>query len=120
VHALFLAAILLFTGFTRTLPTGDWSLTGSILTFAIPVGLFIIVATILYFQFTRPHAVPGHRDLVPAMAGGGAAALGRHAAGTPRHAAGSQPPAGGQPPASGPGQPPAGGQNPGDGTEGRE
>jgi len=54
----------------------DWSLAGSILTFAIPVGLFVAVAAILYFLYTRPHAVPGHRDLVPAG--------GRHAAGAPR------------------------------------
>jgi hypothetical protein len=101
VHALFLVAVLVLTG---TLPTGDWSLAGSILTFAFPVGLFIVVATVLYYQFTRPHTVPGHRELMPAaaMAGGG---TGRHVAGAPRHAAppaaGSQPPAGGAPPAGG-------------------
>jgi hypothetical protein len=53
-------------------PSGDWSLAGAIMTFAIPVGLFIIVATILYFQYTRPHVTPGHRALVPAAAGAGA------------------------------------------------
>ena len=53
-------------------PSGDWSLAGAIMTFAIPVGLFIIVATILYFQYTRPHVTPGHRALVPAGAGAGA------------------------------------------------
>jgi hypothetical protein len=55
-------------------PSGDWSLAGAIMTFAIPVGLFIIVATILYFQYTRPHVTPGHRALVPAAAGAGAGA----------------------------------------------
>ena len=50
-------------------PSGDWTLAASIMTFAIPVGLFVIVAAILYFQYTRPHAVPGHRDLVTAGAG---------------------------------------------------
>jgi hypothetical protein len=115
VHALFLVAILILTG---TLPSGDWSATGAILTFAIPAGLFIVVSTVLYFQYTRPHTVPGHRDLVPAMAGGGALGTGRHAAGAPRHAAG--PATGSQPPTGGPGQPPAGGQHPGDGSEGRE
>jgi hypothetical protein len=55
-------------------PSGDWSLAGAIMTFAIPVGLFVIVATILYFQYTRPHVTPGHRDLVPAAAGAGAVA----------------------------------------------
>jgi len=53
----------------------DWTLAASIMTFAIPVGLFVVVATWLYFLYTRPHAVPGHRELVPA---GG---TGRHAAG---------------------------------------
>jgi hypothetical protein len=57
----------------------DWSLAGSIMTFAIPVGLFVVVATILYFLYTRPHTVPGHRDLVPAG--------GRHTAGGPAAAA---------------------------------
>ena len=47
----------------------DWSLAGSILTFAIPVGLFVAVAAILYFLYTRPHAVPGHRTWCPRAAG---------------------------------------------------
>jgi len=84
----------------------DWSLAGSIMTFAIPVGLFVVVATILYFLYTRPHTVPGHRDLVPAG--------GRHTAGAPRHAAAPPPP---PPPAGGPpgGGGIAGGGMPGDG-----
>ena len=57
MHGLFLADL-----------GNDWSLAASIETFAIPLGLFVIVATILYFLYTRPHAVPGHRDLVPAGA----------------------------------------------------
>ncbi len=52
----------------------DWSLAGSIMTFAIPVGLFVIIAAILYFLYTRPHVTPGHRDLAPAGAGSVAAA----------------------------------------------
>jgi hypothetical protein len=55
-------------------PSGDWTLAGAIMTFAIPVGLFVIVASILYFQYTRPHVTPGHRALVPAAAGAGASA----------------------------------------------
>ncbi len=47
-------------------PTGDWTEAAAIMTFAIPVGIFVVVATWLYFLYTRPHAVPGHRDLVPA------------------------------------------------------
>jgi hypothetical protein len=46
------------------------------MTFAIPVGLFVIVATVLYFQYTRPHVTPGHRELAPAGAGAGAVAAG--------------------------------------------
>jgi hypothetical protein len=92
-----------------TLPTGDWSEAGAIMTFAIPVGLFVIMSTILYFQYTRPHTVPGHRDLTPALAGGGGA--GRYAAGAPEPAA--PPPAATEPPGNGgPGRP--------EGTEGGE
>lgn len=84
-------------------PTGDWTQAGAIMTFAIPVGIFIVVATWLYFIYTRPHAVPGHRELV-------AAGAGRHSVGTGgRHAA---PP----PPSSGPSVPPA--QPPGGGAPG--
>jgi hypothetical protein len=84
----------------------DWSLAGSIMTFAIPVGLFVVVATILYFLYTRPHPVPGHRDLVPAG--------GRHTAGAPRHTA-AQPPQAPPPPAA----PPAAGTPGGGGMPGR-
>ena len=61
----------------------DWTLAASIMTFAIPVALFIVVTAALYFLYTRPHAVPGHRDLGPAT---GAAGAGRHAVGVPRPA----------------------------------
>jgi len=84
----------------------DWSLAGSIKTFAIPVGLFVVVAAILYFLYTRPHTVPGHRELV--TAGGG------HAAGAPRAAA--APPSGG---AAGAGGTPGGEYRRHDGMEGR-
>ena len=59
----------------------DWSLAGSVETFAIPVGLFVVVAAWLFFIYTRPHTVPGHRDLVPAQASGTAAASGKEEAG---------------------------------------
>jgi hypothetical protein len=45
---------------------GGWSLGGSIMTFAIPVGLFLVVATALFFLYRRPPVAPGHRDLPPA------------------------------------------------------
>jgi hypothetical protein len=107
-------------------PTGDWTQAAAIMTFAIPVGIFVVVATWLYFQYTRPHAVPGHRDLVPATSGG-AIGSGRHAAGGPRPAA-QQPPAAPQPPSAQPpdggysqggGYPPGGGGAPGGGGYGR-
>ena len=44
-----------------------WSLGGSLLTFLFPMCLFIVVASILYVQCTRPHKVPGHHDLAPAQ-----------------------------------------------------
>ncbi|HCU95279.1 MAG TPA: hypothetical protein DHU96_22245 [Actinobacteria bacterium] len=72
MHGLFLADL-----------GNDWSLAASIETFAIPVGLFVIVATILYFLYTRPHAVPGHRDLVPAGAAAAKPAAGAAGAGGP-------------------------------------
>ena len=79
----------------------DWSLAGSIMTFAIPVGLFVVVAAILYFLYTRPHTVPGHRDLVTAG--------GRHAAGASRAAAAQPPPTAPPPTAPPSAAPPAGG-----------
>lgn len=39
-----------------------WSYGGSILTFAFPMILFIVVACALYVIYTRPQMVPGHRD----------------------------------------------------------
>jgi hypothetical protein len=105
-------------------PTGDWTQAAAIMTFAIPVGIFVVVATWLYFVYTRPHAVPGHRDLVPAT---GSTGSGRHAAGAPRPAAQqapapqpppAQPPGGGYPQGGG-GAPGAGGYGRHDGMEGR-
>ena len=95
----------------------DWTLAASIMTFAIPVALFIVVATVLYFLYTRPHAVPGHRDLVPATGTGS----GRHAAGAPRAAAAQPPPAEQPPPTRPPGggYPQGGGGAPGTGGYGR-
>jgi hypothetical protein len=41
----------------------DWSSAGALLTFYFPVGLFIVVAAILFLEFSRPHAVPGRKPL---------------------------------------------------------
>ncbi len=40
---------------------------GYILTFAAPIGLFVVVAAILYLLFSRPHRrIPARRALLPA------------------------------------------------------
>ena len=39
-----------------------WSFGGSILTFAFPMLLFIVVACALYVAYTKPELVPGHRN----------------------------------------------------------
>jgi hypothetical protein len=38
-----------------------WTFGGSILSFAFPMLLFIVVAGALYVMYTRPESVPGHR-----------------------------------------------------------
>jgi len=40
---------------------GAWSFGSSILTFAFPMILFIVVAVALYVLYTKPEVVPGHR-----------------------------------------------------------
>jgi hypothetical protein len=40
---------------------GAWTFGGSILTFAFPMILFIVVAVGLYVVYTKPEVVPGHR-----------------------------------------------------------
>ena len=43
-------------------PAGSaWSFGGSILTFAFPMILSIVVAAALYILYTKPEFVPGHR-----------------------------------------------------------
>jgi hypothetical protein len=44
----------------------NWSLSGSMLTFAFPMVLFILAALVLYRLLWWPHRIPGHSDLVPA------------------------------------------------------
>jgi hypothetical protein len=38
-----------------------WSFGGSILTFAFPMLLFVVVASWLYVVYTKPELAPGHR-----------------------------------------------------------
>ena len=44
---------------------------GAYMTFFLPVGVFCVVAAVLYVLFSKPRKVPGHRDLAPAQASGG-------------------------------------------------
>ncbi len=39
---------------------GAWTFGGSILTFAFPMILFVVVATALYVLYTKPEFIPGH------------------------------------------------------------
>ena len=39
---------------------GAWTFGGSILTFAFPMILFIVVASALYVLYTKPEYIPGH------------------------------------------------------------
>ena len=39
---------------------GAWNFGGSILTFAFPMILFVVVAGTLYVLYTKPELVPGH------------------------------------------------------------
>jgi hypothetical protein len=41
---------------------GAWTFGGSILTFAFPMLLFVVVAAALYVAYTKPELVPGHRN----------------------------------------------------------
>jgi hypothetical protein len=53
-----------------TFPTNlgpAWSFGASLFTFIFPMCLFIVVATILYLEFTRPRRSHGARDLILAV-----------------------------------------------------
>ena len=82
---------------------GAWTFGGSILTFAFPMILFIVVAAALYVLYTKPEFVPGHRPddwerpvsytsvpgqptIAPAAAAGGQAAPAAPAEATPGEA----------------------------------
>jgi hypothetical protein len=39
-----------------------WTFGSSILTFAFPMILFVVVAVALYVAYTKPELVPGHRN----------------------------------------------------------
>ncbi len=42
---------------------GAWTFGASILSFAFPMLLFMVVAAWLYVTYTKPELVPGHRNL---------------------------------------------------------
>jgi hypothetical protein len=46
-------------------PGGAWTFGSSILTFAFPMILFIVVAAALYVVYTKPESTPGHRPPGP-------------------------------------------------------
>jgi len=77
---------------------------GAILTLVLPLGFFIVVMIALYFVFSRPHTVPGHRPVTgakPVAPAGEAAAPLAAAAGFPTAAS-----AGGTEPLADRGTPP--------------
>ena len=53
-------------GLIHPLAAANWSLGGSMLTFAFPMVLFILAALVLFRLLWWPHRIPGHSDLVPA------------------------------------------------------
>jgi hypothetical protein len=46
----------------------DYTLGGSIFTFAFPMALVVVVTASLYWVFSRTREVPGHKALAPAPA----------------------------------------------------
>ena len=46
-----------------------YPLGAQVMTLVLPLGLFIVVMIVLYFVFSRPHTVPGHRPLSRGQAG---------------------------------------------------
>ena len=49
-------------------PGSAWTFGGSILTFAFPMILTIVVAVALYVLYTKPEVVPGHQVRPPERA----------------------------------------------------
>jgi hypothetical protein len=56
------------TGPIHPTAAANWTLSGSMLTWAVPMVGFIVAATVLYLLFSRPHRIPGHSELVPSRA----------------------------------------------------
>jgi hypothetical protein len=63
-----------------------YPLGAQIMTLVLPLGFFIVVMTAMYFVFTRPHTVPGHRAITgakPVAPSAGAATSAAAATGFP-------------------------------------
>jgi hypothetical protein len=43
-----------------------YPLGAQVMTLVLPLGLFIVVMIVLYFVFSRPHTIPGHRPIAGA------------------------------------------------------
>jgi hypothetical protein len=48
-------------GLSAQSPSGAWSSGGAILTFVLPMVVFVVVAVGLYIWYTKPSIVPGRR-----------------------------------------------------------
>jgi hypothetical protein len=82
-------------GLMHPIAATNWSLGGSLFTFAFPMALFILAALVIYRLLWWPHRIPGHSDLVPSHAGppeaGTAHAMAAAAGMTTAAGAGAQP-----------------------------
>ena len=50
-------------GMISAIEVSYYPLGAQVMTLVLPLGLFIVVMIVLYFVFSRPHTVPGHRPI---------------------------------------------------------
>jgi hypothetical protein len=53
-------------GVISAIQVSYYPLGAQVMTLVLPLGLFIVVMIALYFVFSRPHTVPGHRPIAGA------------------------------------------------------
>jgi hypothetical protein len=53
-------------GMISAIEVSYYPLGAQVMTLVLPLGLFIVVMIALYFVFSRPHTVPGHRPITGA------------------------------------------------------
>jgi hypothetical protein len=53
-------------GVISAIQVSYYPLGAQVMTLVLPLGLFIVVMIALYFVFSRPHTVPGHRPIAEA------------------------------------------------------